>query len=59
VDPYGHVLAQTPIFERNVTVGEARFLRTQTVYSRIGDVFAYASAAATVLMLGLSRRRRS
>jgi apolipoprotein N-acyltransferase len=57
VDPYGHVLAETPIFERAVTVGEARFLRTQTVYSRVGDVFAYASVVASVAMLWLSRRR--
>ena len=57
VDPYGHVLAQTGIFERAVVVGEARFLQTQTIYSRIGDVFAYASAVATALMLWFSRRR--
>jgi apolipoprotein N-acyltransferase len=57
VDPYGHVLTETPIFERAVTVGEARFLKTQTVYSRVGDVFAYASVVASVAMLWLSRRR--
>lgn len=57
VDPYGHVLAETGIFERVVTVGQARFLTTRTVYSRIGDVFAYASVVASVLVLVFSRRR--
>ena len=42
VDPYGRVLARAGIFEPAVIVGEARFLRTPTVYTRIGDVFAYA-----------------
>ena len=38
VDPYGRVLAQSGIFEPAVVVGEARFLRTSTLYARIGDV---------------------
>jgi apolipoprotein N-acyltransferase len=56
VDPYGRVLAQTPIFESAVLVGEARFLRTSTFYSRHGDVLAYASALATAALLVLARR---
>ena len=35
------------IFEPAVMVGEARFLRTSTFYTRHGDVFAYASAVMT------------
>ena len=31
VDPYGRVLARTPIFEPAVLVGEARFLQTPTL----------------------------
>ena len=46
VDPYGRVLARTGIFEPAVIVGEARFLRTSTIYARHGDVFAYASVVA-------------
>ena len=38
VDPYGRVLAADGIFEPAVLVGEARFLRTSTFYTRIGDV---------------------
>lgn len=57
VDPYGHVLASTDIFEPAVTVGEIRFLRTTTIYSAIGDVFAYASALFTAALLIATRRR--
>jgi apolipoprotein N-acyltransferase len=57
VDPYGRVLARTGIFEPAVVVGEVRFVRERTIYSRIGDVFAYASALLTVSVLLLARRR--
>jgi apolipoprotein N-acyltransferase len=57
VDPYGRVLARSPIYQPAVIVGEARFLRTTTVYTRIGDVFAYASVAATLALVVFSRRR--
>jgi apolipoprotein N-acyltransferase len=58
VDPYGRVLERSLIYQPAVVVGEARFLRTTTVYTRIGDVFAYASVAATLALVVLSRRRR-
>lgn len=57
VDPYGRVLAQSAIFEPAVIVGEARLLSHGTIYTRIGDVFAFASTAATGLLLILLRRR--
>jgi len=57
VDPYGRVLAKTDIFTQAVVVGEARFVRERTVYSRIGDVFAYASTVLTLAVLVLIRRR--
>ena len=57
VDPYGRVLAQTPIFESAVLVGEARFLRTSTFFSRHGDVLAYASVVATLALLVVASRR--
>jgi apolipoprotein N-acyltransferase len=58
VDPYGRVVEQTHIYQPAVVVGEARFLRAITVYTRIGDVFAYASVVATLALVVLSRRRR-
>jgi apolipoprotein N-acyltransferase len=58
VDPYGHVLAQSAIFERTVLVGEARFLTSSTFYARHGDVMAYAAAVATVGLLVIALRAR-
>ena len=57
VDPYGRVIARTGIFQPAVVVGEARFLKTSTLYARTGDLLAYASVLATVALLVLSRRR--
>ena len=57
VDPYGRVLARTDIFQQAVVVGQARFVRERTIYSRIGDVFAYASAILTLVVLAAVRRR--
>ena len=57
VDPYGRVVVQTEIFKPAVVVGQARFVRGRTVYGRIGDVFAYASAVCTIGALLFVRRR--
>jgi apolipoprotein N-acyltransferase len=58
VDPYGHVLARTEIFHSAVVVGDVRLLRATTIYTRIGDVFAYASAIVTAALLVIARRGR-
>ena len=57
VDPYGRVVEMTPIYEPAVVVGDARFLRTTTLYARIGDVLAYAAVVVTAAMLLMARRR--
>lgn len=57
VDPYGRVVAQSALFETTVLVGDVRWIRSRTVYGRLGDVFAWASVAATVLVL-VARRPR-
>jgi len=57
VDPYGRILARTAIDEPAVLVGDARYLQTTTLYTRVGDVVAYASVVATVALVVLSRRR--
>jgi apolipoprotein N-acyltransferase len=41
-----------------VMVGEARFLQVTTIYTRIGDSFAYATVVATAALVWASRRRR-
>jgi apolipoprotein N-acyltransferase len=58
VDPYGRVVAETPIFQPAVLVGDARLLRTSTFYARHGDIVAYAAAVVTALAIVLSRRSR-
>jgi apolipoprotein N-acyltransferase len=58
VDPYGHVLARTDIFHPAVIAAEVRLLKATTVYTRIGDVFAYASAIVTAALLVIARRGR-
>jgi apolipoprotein N-acyltransferase len=59
VDPYGRVLSATRIFEPAVSVEEIRFLKAATIYSRIGDVFAYASVLTTAALVVVTRRRRA
>ena len=54
VDPYGRIVARSQLFEQTTLVGDARFLTDRTIYSRIGDVFAYACAvlAAGAILMG-------
>ena len=58
VDPYGRVLAETGIFEPAVMVEEVRFVTARTIYTRIGDVFVYASVIVTLALLVLARAPR-
>jgi apolipoprotein N-acyltransferase len=58
VDPYGHVLARSALFQPAVIVGTARLLKTATFYTRYGDIFAYAAAVATLALLLQSRTWR-
>jgi len=57
VDPYGRVLARTDIFVPAVITADVRLLHDRTMYERIGDGFAYASALMTIGILLASRRR--
>jgi len=57
VDPYGSVLAATPIFQPALLVVEARFLTASTFYARHGDVLAYASAIISLAFLAVTGRR--
>jgi apolipoprotein N-acyltransferase len=51
VDPYGHVVAESHVFESAVIIGQARYLHGTTFYTRHGDLFAYLSAGLTLAML--------
>jgi apolipoprotein N-acyltransferase len=57
VDPYGRVLAETPLFEATDVVADVRLLDGRTIYSRTGDLIVWLSVGVTVL--GGFRRRRT
>jgi apolipoprotein N-acyltransferase len=56
VDPYGRVVQSTAIFTQAGLVAEVRLLKSRTVYSRVGDVLAYASLTASLAALVALRR---
>ena len=58
VDPYGRVVEKTPLFTQELLVADLRFLSARTVYTRLGDVAAWASLAITVAALLASARVR-
>jgi len=57
VDPYGRVLQSSEMFQSAVLMQEVRFLKTRTVYSRIGDTVGWLSVAFTIAALAATWRR--
>ncbi len=57
VDPYGRVLARSPLFEPAVTMVDVRYLTGTTFYARFGDWFAWLSVVASAGLLIAVRRR--
>ena len=51
VDPYGRVVVQSRLFEPAVVVTEVSYQTATTLYTRIGDLFAYLATLATAAML--------
>jgi apolipoprotein N-acyltransferase len=58
VDPYGRIIEKTDLFHEAVVVGDLRFIKTRTIYSRIGDLVAWLSLAVTAAALVASFRIR-
>jgi apolipoprotein N-acyltransferase len=58
IDPYGKIEAETPIGERMILDGSARFRNDRTFYTEYGDVFADANVLAAAALL-LWRRRKN
>jgi apolipoprotein N-acyltransferase len=58
VDPYGRVLAQSDLFEQTMLVADLRFIRSMTIYARVGDLVAWLSLAATAAALVMTRTRK-
>jgi apolipoprotein N-acyltransferase len=56
VDPYGRAIVRSELFVPATLTAEVRLLMPWTLYARIGDAFAYACLALTVLTLIASLR---
>jgi apolipoprotein N-acyltransferase len=61
IDPYGRIVARTPIGQRMILDGTAHFRSSKTFYTQYGDVFAWANAlfAAGALVFGRFNVRRT
>ena len=59
VDPYGRVIARTPLFSTEVVTGEVRWVTHRTIYAITGDVIAWLSLVvmAGILLLHAYARR--
>lgn len=58
VDPYGRLLARTPLFEPAALIVDARLLTGRTIYHATGDVVAWISLAAAAAVIWLSRKKK-
>ena len=56
VDPYGRVMQKTELFEQAMIIGDLRFIKARTIYSRIGDLAAWLSLVVTAAALLGTRR---
>jgi len=54
IDPWGRIIAQTPIYQTRILAGSARLRSDLTFYSRYGDFFAWLC----ILAVSLYARRR-
>lgn len=59
IDPWGRVRVRSEPEQRSVIIGEVRPRTDRTVYSRIGDGFAFGCVGLVLLMVVRSRRREA
>ncbi len=52
IAPSGRVLVASPIFEGGVWQGEVALRKETTIYTRVGDLFAYLCMGASAALLG-------
>ncbi len=57
VDPYGRVAQKSKLFEQTVLVQDVRLTRTETIYTRAGDLIAWLSLAFTAAALMAARQK--
>ena len=55
IDPTGRILTSTPIFAEHAVIGSIPLGAPATVYTRFGDVFAWACAIMAVFLLLFTR----
>lgn len=58
VDPYGRTLVRTPLFEPLSVTVDVRLLTERTIYSRTGDVVAWAALVMTAAFIVTAWPRR-
>jgi apolipoprotein N-acyltransferase len=58
IDPYGRVLQASPLFEEAALTADVRLIQSRTIYSYLGDLVAWLSAAVSVGVLLTGRRPR-
>jgi apolipoprotein N-acyltransferase len=51
IDPAGRVLASTPLLQEAALVQSIPLMKTKTVYTRIGDLFAQVCFAAALIVV--------
>ncbi len=57
VDPWGRIVTRAPLFTATTLDARVVPMRVTTVYERVGDAFAWACVAVTVVALLRGRRR--
>jgi apolipoprotein N-acyltransferase len=57
IDPAGRVLASTPLLQDAALVRSIPLMKTKTVYTRIGDLFAQVCLVAVLLVILLEIAR--
>ena len=55
IDPTGRILTATPIFAEHAIIGSIPLSASSTVYTRFGDVFAWACVIMALFLLSFAR----
>ncbi|MYC27143.1 MAG: apolipoprotein N-acyltransferase [Nitrospira sp. SB0662_bin_26] len=55
IDPTGRILTATPIFAEHAVIGSISLSAPSTVYTRFGDVFAWACVIMALFLLSFAR----
>lgn len=58
IDPVGRISNQTDLYRKSGLAGSVRYLQIDSIYVRVGDVFAYACLVGLGIMLISTFRRK-